>query len=509
MAQLRLGWSLLALVIVALLQGASATLSLRKLQQSARSSTSDASSLVEMADALSSHLHAKETQADKCNLDDLKLDVRTPKALSPLHNPKLGNSCCSGRLCPFANGVCCDGSSHCCPSGSVCVKPCTECPFICKDSADDEQDDTPQSQPQTESIGRKVVKVEVFNAQFSREREGKTSAEDNAANEQKKKAEQRAKRLEEQRAKVDANRQSALDKVFEIINLGVVPPVPAPAPPNTTHVDPTLTTEHVTPVEKKSLTDEELAKLLGEWPPVPVRLIDDPDGKGDPWIKQPNVDWLGYELIRNGTFNRVSSVEDCKSQCMALLECRLFRFVSHNGECWLDSHHAYRPSACPLSEGQRNCVSYLKKYTKWDANYQWGRTDTSRRNWFVIEQQNWLGHGNNATGGRLIRNGRQNVVKSEIECVQQCSEIKYCRSALFLRPSGECWLSSKVAKYGTKCARREDKRDCVTWVKKKLNPERNPEITPEVTIPAGLQQTVQVEDAKGGAQTLSVSVPKP
>ena len=85
------------------------------------------------------------------------------------------------------------------------------------------------------------------------------------------------------------------------------------------------------------------------------------DGLGGIWVKINNIDWMGFGLIRNGTLNRVSNIEDCRLQCEALQECRMFKFVHTNRECWLDSAIAKRASACGLVNGKRECVSFVKK----------------------------------------------------------------------------------------------------------------------------------------------------
>jgi len=240
------------------------------------------------------------------------------------------------------------------------------------------------------------------------------------------------------------------------------------------------------------------------WPPMSAILN---DGLGGIWVKQAFVDWTGAGLIRNGSTNRVTSLADCKTQCIALEECRLFKYIRNTHECWLDSDVAQTASACALVEGRRNCISYVKKAQKWDKNYQWGVTGTQDKFWTVADQENWLGAGKPANGGRLVRNGRRNKVDNLSACITQCAQLKYCRSMVYFRPNGECWLSSQVAGTATKCARRMGRRDCISYIKKPTNPERG-------SLPAakvagnGKSKTISVENLGDTQQsTISINVP--
>jgi len=240
------------------------------------------------------------------------------------------------------------------------------------------------------------------------------------------------------------------------------------------------------------------------WPPMAAVLN---DGLGGIWVKQDFVDWLGHGLIRNGTYNRVTSLDDCKTQCEALQECRVLKYVRNTQECWLDSNIARTASACERINGQRECISYLKKTQRWDKNYEYGVTSTKDAFWNIVDQQNWLGAGDPKNGGRLIVNGRRNIVETLTQCIGLCAKEKYCRALTFFRPNGECWLSSQAATKGTRCARRMGRRDCVSYVKKKTNPERSGLPAAQINQD-GNTQTISVENlGDSQSSTISVNVP--
>jgi len=193
------------------------------------------------------------------------------------------------------------------------------------------------------------------------------------------------------------------------------------------------------------------------------------DGSGGSFVKSEQRDWSGHGLIRNGTLNLLAEEEHCYEQCDDIEECRIAMYIRTNGECWLDSALSSKPSPCPRINGKRNCASYVKKVSSLDLNYEYGETSTRDDDWFTFDQQNW----NVATaavkdqGGRLLRNGKTNILTSEFECRKQCASLVYCRVALFIKNTGECWLSSKVATKGGRCAQRGRIRTCVSFVKKK------------------------------------------
>lgn len=55
-----------------------------------------------------------------------QVETQEPKSVCVRNIPNvrglLRQTCCNNMKCGFANGVCCQGGSHCCPSGTVCVQ---------------------------------------------------------------------------------------------------------------------------------------------------------------------------------------------------------------------------------------------------------------------------------------------------------------------------------------------------------------------------------------------------
>lgn len=60
------------------------------------------------------------------SLSFLETHAENPKSVCVRNIPNvrglLKQTCCNNMKCGFANGVCCQGGSHCCPSGTVCVQ---------------------------------------------------------------------------------------------------------------------------------------------------------------------------------------------------------------------------------------------------------------------------------------------------------------------------------------------------------------------------------------------------
>jgi len=252
-------------------------------------------------------------------------------------------------------------------------------------------------------------------------------------------------------------------------------------------------------------TPEQLAQFGQPWPPLSSVIN---DGLGGIFVKQTGTDWTGGGLIRNGTFNVVTTPDDCKAQCEGMPECRVVRYVTNTAQCWLDSDLAKTPSACPMVNGQRACVSYVKKTQKWDQNYEYGVTTSKDDAFDVFDQENRLGQGNPKNGGRLLRNGRRNIVDNLTACIKQCASLKFCVSMTYFRSNGECWLSSANGEVrGSKCARRSGRRDCISYIKKKVNPER-PVKSNMVLSDSGRTKSVSISN-QGDSQSSTFSINLP
>lgn len=445
----------------------------------------------------------------QCSLSDLDLD--SAQAQSPsIPTPKKGLTCCGGMACPFAGAVCCTGSSHCCPAQSLCTKPCAECPFICvprqphrlpKPSI--QPDDAPQE------IRRKVVKIEVFSEGGSATTQSEPKRDDKNSEEQKVKAEE-----ERERQLQEEQRKGLLGRIHQLIKQGAgkmnLPPI---KPDDPVREDLLQRTGGADSSTWKDVTKDGEDEPLGHpWPPMSTRMN---DGMGGLWVQEEGLDWMGYGLIRNGTYNRVTGLEDCKTQCDKLPECRVAKYVTKLGanetvirECWLDTEVAKKAEECGRDE---KCTSLLKKVQSWDdKEWTFGITSDKDSDWHVIDQQNWLGRTGSFQFGHLMRNGRRNQVNNLSECIQQCASLRHCRSMLYFRPNGECWLSSNAeAKSGTRCARRRGRRDCITYIKKPMTELSKPKPSALVANSAdGRSRTITIENlGDTDPTTLSVAVP--
>lgn len=396
-------------------------------------------------------------------------------------NPE-ATSCCNGMLCEHASGVCCPGSTHCCARGYSCTG---DFPPQCVDDQVDEQ--PAQEAPTRVHVERVVVK-----------HKGKVVRDSGPLTPEAalKAAEPSTQDVRDQFGAVGGGGD---DDKKPGLPAGLLSDANYPAPP-------------------AGSTGEAATQEGTQWPPM---LAFAPDGSARSYVEEMQRDWTGGALLRNGTHNVLRDQLACQKQCDELPECRVARYARTNGECWLDSEVASAPAPCPRVRGLMNCVSLVKRSTKRDAvAFPYPSTvGLTRGEWAVSDLRNWIPSADEVAeqGGRLTRNGKRNLVDREEDCVKQCAGIRYCAVAMYMRSTGECYLSSKVARAGVRCALRGSQRNCASYVKRRKDEVKAADQRPLDASAAGAASasgaagggSTVVVPGEGGDQSFNVNVEQP
>lgn len=339
--------------------------------------------------------------------------------------------CCQGMLCRYRGGNCCNSSPYCCPADHVCTD---DVPPRCRNAS-------LNVYGPVRMVVQSVTPV----------------------------TPQAPQRPAPPREAGDGVKWPSLDDALpgESSETSSEQSQPAtPQAPDPRRVDTSLQILDPNDVGEAILRGE--SPEGAAWPPMGAFV---PDGSAGVFVKEEQRVWTNNGLIRNGTTNKVKNETDCIAQCEDLQECRVALYLRTDGQCWLDSEVSRVPATCPVVLGRRNCVSYVKRVTPRDIALEYGETTVDEANWQIFDQQNWnvVSEDVRVQGGRLLRNGLRNIVMTETACREQCARLKYCRVAIYMRKTAECWLSSKVATSGAPCALRGRVRDCISFVKKRTS----------------------------------------